>query len=287
MSRKHLSRLKSMSPFAVPEPGTAEEKAFQEWMEQHPPSPEQKPYLEKIDEERVAVPAAEESSLWRTIGIARFDFEDRTQDGHYVLQDVGDMFRIFTDDLMMPATADFGEREAASVRAMFERLREFTAVFDLCAAALRLPQCADAMEEQITLERHETSYRDEVKNAPEAVKRWIPASEKIAYRTVHVIPVGLSLNIPQRTFSPPPNLGSKYRDIGSNSTPQALLAKTSMVARYMAVLGFPSDWRGSRRTRARCCTRGKGRSRARQDQIPDGFTFYAALSTHPTCLRSA
>lgn len=167
-----------------------------------------RPYLDKLDVPTEAVPLEGASLLWRLVAAARFDMDVHTENARYVLQDMGDSFLVETDDVkvFLDAHGEFVSREArAAAESSSERLAEFTALFDLCATALHLPTYFETYAESIVAERRETAYRTEIKEVSASLlKRWIPARERIPFRTVQrLAPAEQPLRVPERTFAPP------------------------------------------------------------------------------------
>lgn len=148
----------------------------------------------KIDEERElrAEPLFENSNLWKTVIVIRFDNRSRTIDARYLFRDWGKMYSVVTDDLESYIRPD-GEFWSKKVEGVYKSAKEsigiHSALFELCKTCLLLPTYAQHFEADIVVERHPTEFLDfRKKVSNRKAVTLVPAKYLIGHREAFRIP---------------------------------------------------------------------------------------------------
>ncbi|WP_322079243.1 GIY-YIG nuclease family protein [Burkholderia cepacia] len=109
-----------------------------------------------------AEPLFENSNLWKTVVLVRFDNSKKTIDARYVFQDWGRMYRTISDDVdgyLGPDGQFLDEMKEVYLSAKTSILVH-SALFELCKTCLLIPAYARYFESDIVVERHPTELLD-------------------------------------------------------------------------------------------------------------------------------
>lgn len=126
----------------------------------------------EIDEELElrAEPLFENSALWKTVIVIRFDNRSKTIDARYLFRDWGRMYCVLTDDLATYIRPD-GEFLNKQLEKVYKSAKvsmdTHSALFELCKTCLLLPAYAKYFDEDIVVERHPTNlleFRKKIRN---------------------------------------------------------------------------------------------------------------------------
>lgn len=148
----------------------------------------------ELDEGRElrAEPLFENSNLWKTVVVIRFDNRSKTIDARYLFRDWGKMYFVFTDDLESYIRPD-GEFWDTKIEGVYKSAKEsigiHSALFELCKTCLLLPAYAQHFESDIVVERHPTElldFRKKVSNRKAIA--FVPAKYLIGHREAFRIP---------------------------------------------------------------------------------------------------
>jgi len=126
----------------------------------------------KPDPERAmrAEPLSEDSCLWKTVVLVRFDNSTKTIDARYVFRDCGNRYIGHTDDVTAYLGEDglfFSKNFEEHFKATSERMKDYETLFELCKTCLLLPKYFNSRDDDIQIERHATSFKQfkaELKN---------------------------------------------------------------------------------------------------------------------------
>lgn len=142
----------------------------------------------ELDEELElrAEPLFENSTLWKTVVVIRFDNSSKTIDARYLFRDWGRMYCVFTDDLAtyIQPNGDFLDKRLEAVyESAKNSMDTHSALFELCKTCLLLPAYAQYFDADIVVERHPTNlleFRKKVSNRK--VTSLVPAKYLIGHR---------------------------------------------------------------------------------------------------------
>lgn len=104
----------------------------------------------------------ENTKLVRTLALARIDLNDETLNARYLLSDLGNSYTILTDDpdAFFSLAKDEKEDREKLLASSRDRLGEKSIVFELCKTLLFLPHFFSTNDDQITIHRHPTKFRE-------------------------------------------------------------------------------------------------------------------------------
>lgn len=154
-----------------------------------------------------AEPLFENSNLWKTVVLIRFDNRSKTVDARYLLRDAGKMYFIFSDDpesYIRPDGQFWNEQTEQVYKSAIESIGVHSALFELCKTCLLLPTYALHFESDIVVERHPTElldFRKKVSNRKTV--SLVPAKHLIAHREAFRIPARDQHSSTSSSFLPP------------------------------------------------------------------------------------
>ncbi len=137
-----------------------------------------------------AEPLPEDSSLWKTVVLLRFDINNKTVDTRYVYSDCGRSYKGVSDD----PTAFFNENGEildaykAHQERCKESLKKYSTLFELCKTCLQLPAFFKIHEEDLEIQRHPTEFKEfqkQLKNKKTIEQ--VNSKLWIAYRNVQAL----------------------------------------------------------------------------------------------------
>ena len=156
------------------------------------------------DRKREAVPLLGNNQFWQSIVLTRIDFEDMTQNVRYVMKDLGDSFRILTDDVdvfLDDLTGDFMDPSFEDVaKKVAKDIKEYETIFELCKTVIYLPLYFWHYGDLIVDERHPTKLLENRRKGKWLTReKLIGPKETIAHRQVSVLRKDIGHG-PDRTF---------------------------------------------------------------------------------------
>lgn len=151
-----------------------------------------------------AVPMLSKSNYWKLIVLTRFDFSDMTQNVRYVMYDSGTSYMIITDDISTLGILTPDKEK--TVRNMFERIEEYSSLFEICKTFLYIPLYFENHADLIVEEKHPTAFGDNVKKRKWLLKnKLLTTHERIIYRTISVLRKDIGFT-PDETIFTAPNI---------------------------------------------------------------------------------
>jgi hypothetical protein len=128
-------------------------------------------------------------NIWHQVVMSRYDFSDFTQNVRLILEDKGQSFTIFTDDVSVFANAygslvDHGSKEI--LISMSKILEQKSTLFELSKFMIFLPNYFTQNEEKIIIERHPTQLIKYLKEGEDKEFEQLVDNKKlIRYRNVY------------------------------------------------------------------------------------------------------
>ncbi len=152
MTVGHLADIKETEPYI--------KQFMPEDIKNHPLKKGIKP---SEDRKRELVHMSGEKDLWQKIVLTRFDFTDMTQNVRYILEDIGDNYRVITDDtsIFLNDSGFIDEKtKNGLIKNCIEELELNSILFEICKCQIFLPMYFANYTDLINIERHPTRVKE-------------------------------------------------------------------------------------------------------------------------------